>query len=512
MIDIKNEFMNSNVKNDILSAFVISLILIPEAIVFSVIAGISPVVGLYTAFILGIITALINGKAGVISGLTGAVALVLLSLGTQIKNNLPLDMLEELTDNGEISIMILQYILLATIIAGMFQILFGMLKIAKYIRLVPNYVLFGLVNGLAIVTVVAQFYTFQSENYLYYVLVFAAVFMIYILPKYIKAVPSGFITILVLSTIAIYLDLDTKRIGDLATVSESFPSFSIPKIYINLDAILTVLPYALLLACVSNIESLMTVSLLDELDEKKGNVNQECIAMGAGNITCGFLGATAGSGMISQSVVNFTNGAHGRFSSLFVSVFIIVFILFLSPYIALIPVAVLVGILITVPLFLFQWQNNHQLKKLNNKEKLILVLVTAITCIAPLEIAFLISISLAFSLYIMNNFSLKSKVFIQNNEKTYEIHGPLYFNLVTTFLNFFDLKNDPKIIVIDFKHARIIDQAAIDAIEELVQLCKAENKILRIKYLSNDCRNALKEATYYCEYHEDDPTYKIVMD
>lgn len=512
MIDIKSEFINSNVKNDILSALVISLILIPEAIVFSVIAGISPVVGLYTAFILGIITALINGKAGVISGLTGAVAIVLLSLATKIKDTLPSDILEELTDNGELSTMILQYILLATIIAGIFQILFGVLKIAKYIRLVPNYVLFGLVNGLAIVTVVAQFYTFQSENYIYYVLVAITLLMIYILPKYIKVLPSTFITVIVLSILVIYLDLDTKRIGDLTTITESFPTFSIPKIYINLDTLLTVLPYSLLLACISSIESLLTLSLLDELDDKKGNVNQECIAMGAGNITCGFLGAPAGGGMIGQSVVNFNNGAFGRFSSLFVSVFIILFILFFSNYIALVPVAVLVGILITIPIFLFQWQNNHQLKKFTNKEKLILVLVTAITCTATLEIAFVLSIVLAFALYILNNHSLKSKISVQNNVKTYEIYGPLYFNLITTFLNFFDLKNDPKTIIIDFKHARIIDQAAIDAIEELVSLCKQENKILRIKHLSNDCRNALKEATYYCEYHEDDPMYKVVLD
>jgi SulP family sulfate permease len=337
--------------------------------------------------------------------------------------------------------------------------------------------------------------------------------MIYILPKYIKALPSGFITILVLSSLAIYLDLDTKRIGDLASISESFPSFSIPKIHINLDAILTVLPYALLLACVSNIESLMTVSLLDELDEKKGNVNQECIAIGAGNITCGFLGATAGSGMISQSVVNFTNGAQGRFSSLFVSVFIIIFILFLSEYISLIPVAVLIGILITVPLFLFQWQNNHQLKKLNNKEKFILVLVTAITCIAPLEMAFLISIVLAFSLYIMNNFSLKSKVFLQNNEKTYEIHGPLYFNLVTKFLNFFDLKNDPKIIVIDFKHAKVMDHSALMAIDSLAAKYRAVGKSLHLRHLSPDCQELLESAKAIIEVNLlEDPKYRVSDD
>lgn len=289
MIDLKSEFFNSNIKNDILSSFVVAIVLIPEAIVFSVIAGFSPIIGLYTAFILGIITALIGGKSGVISGLTGAIAVVLFALSVKIQQTLPLDIIEKLTHNGELSILILQYILLTTILAGIFQVLLGVFKLAKYIRLVPNYVLFGLVNGLAIITFVAQFYTFKSEGFIYYILVIATILIVYYFPKLTKVIPSTLVALLALTFVVLYFDLDTKRIGDLANISNTFPSFSIPKIYINTQAILTVLPYALLIAFISSLESLLTLNLLDEMTEKQGNTNQECIALGAGNITCGFL-------------------------------------------------------------------------------------------------------------------------------------------------------------------------------------------------------------------------------
>ena len=289
MIDVKSEFFNSNIKNDILSGLVVALVLIPEAIVFSVIAGVSPIIGLYTAFILGIITALIGGKSGVISGLTGAIAVVLFALSVKIQQTLPTNIIQELTHNGELSIMILQYILLATILAGIFQVLFGVLKLAKYIRLVPNYVLFGLVNGLAIITFVAQFYTFKAEGFIYYILVIATILIVYYFPKLTKIIPSTLVALIVLSFMVIYFDFDTKKVGDLANISSTFPSFSIPKIYINTQALLTVLPYALLIAFISSLESLLTLSVLEEMQEKQGNANQECIALGAGNITCGFL-------------------------------------------------------------------------------------------------------------------------------------------------------------------------------------------------------------------------------
>lgn len=229
LIDLKSEFFNSNIKNDILSSFVVAIVLIPEAIVFSVIAGFSPIIGLYTAFILGIITALIGGKSGVISGLTGAIAVVLFALSVKIQQTLPLDIIEKLTHNGELSILILQYILLTTILAGIFQVLLGVFKLAKYIRLVPNYVLFGLVNGLAIITFVAQFYTFKSEGFIYYILVIATILIVYYFPKLTKVIPSTLVALLALTFVVLYFDLDTKRIGDLANISNTFPSFSIPK-------------------------------------------------------------------------------------------------------------------------------------------------------------------------------------------------------------------------------------------------------------------------------------------
>ncbi|MDD2641028.1 MAG: SulP family inorganic anion transporter [Arcobacteraceae bacterium] len=512
MIDLKSEFFNSNIKNDILSSLVIAVVLIPEAIVFSVIAGFSPIIGLYTAFILGIITALIGGKSGVISGLTGAIAVVLFALSVKIQQTLPADMLERLKPEGELSILILQYILLATILAGIFQVLLGVFKVAKYIRLVPNYVLFGLVNGLAIITFVAQFYTFKSEGFIYYILVIATILIVYYFPKLTKIIPSTLIALLVLTFVVIYFDLDTKRIGDLSNISSTFPSFSIPKIYINAQAILTVLPYALLIAFISSLESLLTLSLLDEMTEKQGNANQECIALGAGNITCGFFGATAGSSMLGQSVLNFSNNASGRTTTFLVPVLLMLFILYFSGYIAIIPVAILVGILATIPMFLFQWQNQFQIKKLSNLEKFLIVLVTIITIFANLEIAFALSLLIAFVLYIFKLFSIKSRVYMNENKKVYELYGPLYFNSTQSFLEIFDIQNDPKNVVIDFKNTRVVDQAAINAIEHLVERYKQEHKTLRIKHLSAHCKKALTHAAYYCEYNEDDPNYKVALD
>ncbi len=408
--------------------------------------------------------------------------------------------------------MILQYILLATILAGIFQVLFGVLKIAKYIRLVPNYVLFGLVNGLAIITFVAQFYTFKSEGAIFYILVLATILIVFYLPKLTQIIPASLVALVLLSFLVIYFDFDTKRVGDLANISGVFPTFSIPKIYINFNAILTVLPYALLIACVSSLESLTTLSLLDEMDEKHSNVNQECIALGAGNITCGFFGATAGTSMLGQSVLNHSNQAYGRLTTLLVPILIMVFIISFSGYIAIIPVAVLIGILATIPLFLFQWQNRCQIKKFTNLEKIIIVLVTVITIFANFEIAFLISIVIAFILYLIKLFTIKSKVYMQDNEKVYELYGPLYFNSVHSFLEIFDIKNDPKRVVLNFKHVRIIDKRAIEAIDTIAQLYKEENKTLRIKYLTQDCKNALMVASFYCEYNEDDPNYKVALD
>jgi len=512
LIDVKSEFFNSNIKNDILSGLVVALVLIPEAIVFSVIAGVSPIIGLYTAFILGIITALIGGKSGVISGLTGAIAVVLFALSVKIQETLPTNIIQELTHNGELSIMILQYILLATILAGIFQVLFGVLKLAKYIRLVPNYVLFGLVNGLAIITFVAQFYTFKAEGFIYYILVIATILIVYYFPKLTKIIPSTLVALIVLSFMVIYFDFDTKKVGDLANISSTFPSFSIPKIYINTQALLTVLPYALLIAFISSLESLLTLSVLEEMQEKQGNANQECIALGAGNITCGFFGATAGGSMLGQSVLNHSNNASGRLTTLLVPLLIMLFILYFSGYIAIIPVAVLIGILATIPMYLFQWQNRCQIKKFTNLEKFIIVLVTVITIFANLEMAFALSLLIVFVVYIFKLFNIKSKVYMNEKEKVYELYGPLYTYSTRSFLEIFDIDNDPKTIIIDFKHTRVIDKAAIKAIDDLVEQYKQKDKTLRIKYLSAHCKKALTYAAYYCEYNEDDPNYKVALD
>lgn len=511
MIDIKSEFLNSNIKNEILSAFVVSLVLIPEAIVFCVIIGISPLVGIYTASILGIVTALIGGKAGVISGLTGAIAVTLLALSIKIKQSIPSDTLQQLSLNNELSTLILQYLLLATILAGVFQVLFGVLKVAKYVHLLPYYALFGLVNGLAIIMIVAQFYTFNNEAYSYYALVVSTILITIYFPKITKLVPASFVALFIGSFLVIYFDLDTKRVGDLANLTSGVPFFSIPKIYINFDLLLTVLPYSLLIAFISSLESLMTMNVLDKMQEGRADANQECIATGSGNIVCGFFGAVAGSSMLGQSVLNYSNNAFSRVSTLLTPLFLIAFVIYFPEYISKVPLAVLVGILITIPIFLIKWQNQTQIKEFSNFEKAITVLITTVTIFTNLEIAFVVAVFISFILFLFKQFTIKSRVYEKDSEKIYELYGPLYRYNCSTFLNLFDIKNDTKAVVIDFKNVRVVDQSAINAIDELALLYKKANITIRIKYLSKACRDTLKEASYFCEFNEDDPSYKVAI-
>lgn len=512
MLNIKDTFIGQSIKNDVLSGIVVAIALVPEAIAFSIIAGVSPLVGLYTAFILGFITAIIGGKAGMISGATGAIAVVLVGLGIKVKESIPEDLMATQTSNGELSLYILQYILLATILAGIMQVLVGVFKLGKLIRLVPQPAMYGFVNGLAIVIALAQFPLFEGENWIMYLLVLATMFIIKFFPKITTVIPSGLTAIIVISIVVIGFDLDTKRVGDLADISGSLPSFAIPTLHLDLNSVLTVLPYAVLVALVGLIESLLTLSVLDEMGGKRGSGNQECIAQGVGNITCGFFGGMAGCAMIGQSIINFSNGGWGRLSGLTAAVLLISFVVSLSSYIAMIPVAVLVGIMFMVSIGTFEWESGNRIRYMPNSDRFVLVAVTIITVFADLAIAVITGIIISALVFAWKHSKVRSKTHMENDTtKVYEFDGPLFFGSTTSFFELFDIKHDPDNIILDFKDARVMDISGVEAIDTITKKYADKNKKLVIRHLSEDCKKILKNAGPFCTYEEDDPNYKIAI-
>ena len=513
MLNIKDTFIGLSAKSDILSGIVVAIALVPEAIAFSIIAGVSPLVGLYTAFILGFITALIGGKAGMISGATGAIAVVLIGLTVKVKESLSPEMLENLISQGELSIYILQYILVATLIAGTMQIIVGLLKLGKFIRLVPQPAMYGFVNGLAIVIALAQFPLFEGENYIMYVLVVATMIIVKYFPKISTAIPSGLLAIVVISLLVITMDLDTKRVGDLANISGSLPSFALPTLHIDLNAILMILPYAVLVALVGLIESLLTLSVLDEMGGQRGSGNQECIAQGIGNVTCGFFGGMAGCAMIGQSIINFSNNGWGRLSALTASLLLISFVVILPDFIALIPVAVLVGIMFMVSIGTFEWESGNRFRFMPNSDRFVLIAVTIITIFADLAIAVITGIIISALVFAWNHSKVRSRTYRDDDDtKIYEFDGPLFFGSTTSFFELFDLAHDPSYVILDFKDARVMDISGVEAIDTITKKYADAGKKLTIRHLSEDCKKILKNAGPFCTYEENDPNYKVAID
>jgi len=512
LINIKDTFVGRSAKSDILSGIVVAVALVPEAIAFSIIAGVSPLVGLYTAFILGLITSLIGGKAGMISGATGAIAVVLVGLGLKVKESLSPEMLTQLTQSGELSTYILQYILLTTILAGIIQILIGVFKLGKLIRLVPQPAMYGFVNGLAIVIAMAQFPLFKGESWIMYLLVASTMIIVKFFPKISISIPSGLVAIIVISSVVISLDLDTKRVGDLANISGNLPSFAIPSFHLTFDSLLIVLPYAVLVALVGLIESLLTLSVLDEMGGKRGSGNQECIAQGTGNVTCGFFGGMAGCAMIGQSIINFSNGGWGRLSSLTASILLISFVVSLSSFISLIPVAVLVGLMFLVSIGTFEWESGNRIRYMPNSDRFVLIAVTVITIFADLAIAVITGIIISALVFAWKHSKVRTRTKRENeNTKVYEFDGPLFFGSTTSFFELFDIKHDPENIVLDFKDARVMDISGVEAVDTITKKYAKAGKKLVIRHLSEDCKKILKAAGPYCTYEEDDPNYKVAI-
>jgi SulP family sulfate permease len=523
LFNIQN-YSKQNIKNDVLSGALVAVALVPEAIAFSFIAGVSPVVGLYGAFIIGLITAIIGGKPGMISGATGAVAVVFVGLGLSVKKMYP-DL-----DTEALSMMILNYILLTSIIAGLIQIGIGLMKMGKFIRLVPQPALFGFVNGLAIVIALAQLpflapkNTEQysgwmeiisasfTENYIMYIIIAITMSTMHFLPKVSKAVPAGLVAIVVLTLVTYFMHIDTKVVGDLADLSNvSMPSFVMPVTELFTWASMAIiLPTALIVALVGLIESLLTLSVLDEMGGERGSGNKECIALGVGNTTSGLFGGMAGCAMIGQSVINFTSGGLGRLSSFTAAVLLIILVVSFSAVIAVIPVAVLVGIMFMVSIGTFEFSSLKRIKHMPRSDAFVLVVVTIITVLEDLAVAVIAGIIISALVFAWEHAKIFARTHTdENGKKVYELDGPLFFASVTSFNEQFDIANDPTEVIIDFKDARVMDSSGSEAIDALTDKYKKAGKKLTLRHLSEDCKKTLHSAGPFCTYEEDDPTYKV---
>ena len=522
MFNLQN-YSTQNIKNDILSGALVAVALVPEAIAFSFIAGVSPVVGLYGAFIIGLITALLGGKPGMISGATGSVAVVFVGLGLSVKQMYP-----ELGTEA-LSMMVLHYILLTSIIAGLIQIAIGVMKMGKFIRLVPQPALFGFVNGLAIVIALAQLpflapvnveqYTSWIdiikasfvENYVMYIIIIVTMATMQFLPKLSKAVPAGLVAIVVVTLLVYFGDITTRTVGDLADLSSvSMPSFTMPLAELfTWSSMAIILPVALIVALVGLIESLLTLSVLDEMGGERGSGNQESIALGVGNTTSGFFGGMAGCAMIGQSVINFTSGGLGRLSSFTAAVLLIILVVSFSNVIAAIPVAVLVGIMFMVSIGTFEFSSVRRLKHMPKADAFVLITVTIITILEDLAVAVIAGIIISALVFAWEHAKIFAHTREEDGKKIYELDGPLFFGSVTSFNEQFDVDNDPEEVVIDFKKARVMDSSGAEAIDGITDKYKKAGKKLSLRHLSEDCKKALHSAGPFCTYEEDDPTYKV---
>ena len=512
MLNIKDTFIGKNAKSDILSGLVVAVALVPEAIAFSFIAQVSPIVGLYAAFILGLITALMGGKPGMISGATGAVAIVLVGVSLASKEIL----IAQGLSGHALSFGIVQYITLTAIVAGIIQISIGAFKMGKFIRLVPQPALHGFVNGLAVVIATSQFKFLDGAGIIMYAIILGTMATMYFLPKFTAAVPAGLIAIIVF-TLGVYITgTDTKLVGDLANLSQFkglLPSFHVPDVILDFEALKLVLPYAIIVALVGVIESLLTLSVLDEISGTRGSANQECIAQGTGNITCGLFGAMPGCAMIGQSIINYTSGGLGRLSGVVASIGLILLVATLTDLLNIIPVAILVGIMFMVSIGTFEWSSFARITKMPKSDAFVLVTVTSITIVADLAIAVISGVIISALVFAWKHAKVTAKTRKEDDgTKVYDFDGPLFFGSVTAFNDNFDIKHDPENIVLDFKDARVMDISGVEAVDAITKKYLEAGKTVKIRHLSAECKSIMKNAGQFCTYEEDDPKYKVAYD
>ncbi|KJS06883.1 MAG: sulfate permease [Flavobacteriales bacterium BRH_c54] len=508
-----------NYRTEVLSGLTVALALVPEAVAFSLLAGLSPLTGLYAAFVMGLVTAILGGRPGMISGATGAVAVVFVGLIAVLKQQNPDISVDEIT----------QYVFATVIIAGVLQILVGVLRLGKLMRLVPHPVIFGFVNGLAIIIFMSQLSQFTTDStdpnapwmqgtqlVTFLGLVLLSMLIIWGLPKLTKVVPAALTAILVIFGLVYFLEIDTSTVGDIASVQGGFPPLHMPAIPLNLDTFLLIFPYAAIVAGVGLIESLLTLNIVDEITETRGRGNKEAVAQGIANVFSGFLSGMGGCAMIGQSLINISSGARARLSGIVAAIMLLVFVMFGSNLIEKLPMAALTGLMIMVSIGTFEWASLKTFKRMPKSDVFVMIMVTLITVfLHNLALAVIIGVIIAALVFAWDNAKrIRARKHIdENGVKHYEIYGPLFFASITAFNEKFDVLNDPNEVIIDFEESRVVDMSAIEALNKLTERYHKVGKKIHLKHLSADCRALLKNADKIIDVNVmEDPTYKVVVD
>lgn len=499
-----NSLTPSDAKTNILSGLTVSLALVPEAIAFALVAHVSPLTGLYAAFIVCLVTAMLGGRPGMISGATGALAVVMVSI--VIRHGV-------------------EYLFATVVLMGLLQILFALFKLGKFIRMVPHPVMLGFVNGLAIVIFLAQFGHFKIAGpggtpawmsgvalYTMLGLVILTMAIIYLLPRLTTAIPSSLAAILIVSALVATLGIETKTVGDMGSIAGGLPQFHLPQVPLTLDTLYVIFPYALILAAIGLIESLLTLNLIDDITDTRGKPNRECLAQGAANVIGGFFATMGGCAMIGQSMININNGARHRLSGIVAAIFLLCFILFLSRWIEMIPLAALVGLMFVVSEKTFAWSSLQTLRKIPRQDAITVVGVTVITVLTDLAIAVFAGVVFAALVFAWQHAKqIQAKAHIDHQGwKVYELHGSLFFASTANFLALFNPKDDPQHVVIEFRDARVVDHSAVEAIDSLATRYQQAGKTLHLRHLSPDCLDLLGKAKEMVEVNRfEDPHYHI---
>jgi SulP family sulfate permease len=495
------------IKTNLLSGLTVALAMVPEAIAFALVAHVSPLTGLYAAFIVALITSAFGGRPGMISGAAGALAVVMVALVAQ---------------HGA------EYLFATVVLMGILQLVFAAARLGKFIRMVPYPVMLGFVNGLAIVIFLAQFGHFRQTSpdgtlqwmtgaplYIMIGLLALTMAIIYLLPRLTKAVPATLVAILVVSVLVAMLGIDTKTVGDLGSVKGGLPTFRLPEVPFNWETLRIIFPYALILAAIGLIESLLTLNLIDEMTDTRGQPNRECLAQGAANVVTGFFGGMGGCAMIGQSMINVNNGATRRLSGIATALFLLSFILFGSEWIERIPLAALIGVMFVVCQKTFEWGSFRLFGKVPKPDILVGLLVAGVTVIFDLAIAVIAGVIVSALVFAWEH-AKQIRVTARTDDqgwKVYELEGTLFFASVAGFQTLFTPRDDPHDVVIEFRRARVVDHSAIQAIDAMAERYKQAGKRLHLRHLSPDCMEVLDKAKGMIEVNVlEDPRYHIADD
>ena len=477
-----------NYKNEVLAGLTVAMTMIPESLSFAILAGLSPLTGLYAAFLMGLVTAVLGGRPGMVSGGAGATVVVLIAL---------------VATHG------VEYLFAAVALAGILQVSVGAFKLGKFVRLIPQPVMYGFLNGLAVIIFMSQVAQFKitdngstewlqgSALYLMAGLTLVTILIVVLLPRLTKAVPSSLVAIIVVFGIVYFLNLDTKKVIDIASVSGSFPSFHIPAIPWNFETLQIIFPYALIMAGVGLVESLLTLNMVDEITNTKGNSNREAAAQGIANITNGFFGGMGGCAMVAQTLVNLGAGARTRLSAIIRALTILVIILVGGPVIEQIPMAALVGVMMMVAIGTFEWLSFRIFNKMPVSDIIVMVLVTLITVVLHnLALAVLVGVIVSALVFAWESAKrIRARRYIdENGIKNYDIYGPLFFGSTTTFLDKFDVENDPEKIVISFKESNVLDMSAIESLNKITEKYRKQGKKVYLSNLSLRCLRMIRNA------------------